>query len=41
MERVGHTQIATTQRYMRRGRLLVAKGEVVFPPLPGELLKKK
>lgn len=41
MERVGHTQIATTQRYIRRGRLLVARRETVFPRLPDELLRKK
>lgn len=41
MERVGHSQITTTQRYIRRGRLLVAKRETVFPKLPDELLRKK
>jgi integrase len=34
MERVGHAQIMTTQRYMRRGRLLVgASEEELFPRL--------
>lgn len=38
-ERVGHLHLATTERYMRRGRLLaVASGERVFPRLPDCLL---
>lgn len=42
MERVGHTQITTTQGYMRRGRLMArARGERPFPPLPDCLLRKK
>lgn len=35
MERAGHTQMQTTQVYMRRGRLLAkAAGEEPFPDLP-------
>ena len=33
-ERVGHLHLSTTEIYMRRGRLLVAQNERVFPPLP-------
>lgn len=40
LERVGHAQLATTERYMRRGRLLVARNERVFPALPACLRKK-
>ncbi|HKY40743.1 MAG TPA: tyrosine-type recombinase/integrase [Polyangiaceae bacterium] len=41
MERVGHTQITTTQGYMRRGRLMArARGERPFPALPKCLLRK-
>ena len=40
MERAGHAQILTTQRYMRRGRLLVSGAkEELFPRLPDELLQ--
>ncbi|MBX3131245.1 MAG: tyrosine-type recombinase/integrase [Polyangiaceae bacterium] len=39
MERAGHAQLATTQGYLRRGRLLaVARGERPFPRLPRCLL---
>jgi integrase len=42
MERVGHTQITTTQGYMRRGRLMArARGERPFPPLPECLLRNR
>lgn len=35
MERVGHQHLATTERYMRRGRLMaLARGERVFPAPP-------
>jgi len=34
MERVGHAQIMTTQRYMRRGRSLATKTEDLFPAIP-------
>jgi integrase len=35
VERVGHANLATTERYMRRGRLMAtASGERVFPALP-------
>lgn len=37
-ERVGHLHLSTTERYMRRGRLLVAARERVFPALPKCLL---
>lgn len=41
MERVGHADLKTTQRYMRRGRLMaLARGERVFPPLPKCLLRR-
>lgn len=40
MERAGHAQILTTQRYMRRGRLLVSGSkEALFPALPRDLLQ--
>lgn len=40
MERVGHLHLTTTERYIRRGRLLArASGERVFPPLPPGLLR--
>lgn len=39
LERVGHTHLSTTERYLRRGRLMaLAQGERVFPPLPQQLL---
>jgi hypothetical protein len=41
MERVAHSEVATTQQYMRRGRLLVAGRERVFPTLPKNLLGRK
>jgi integrase len=38
-ERVGHLHLATTERYMRRGRLMaLTRGERVFPRLPESLL---
>jgi integrase len=38
VERVGHANLATTERYMRRGRLMaIASGERVFPALPRAL----
>lgn len=41
MERAGHAQLATTQLYLRRGRVLaVARGERPFPTLPACLLGK-
>ncbi len=41
MERVGHADLRTTQRYIRRGKLLAVRRERVFPPLPECLLKKE
>jgi integrase len=38
MERVGHSNLGTTERYIRRGRLLVSRRERVFPTLPPRLL---
>lgn len=40
MERVGHADIRTTQRYIRRGKLLTVARERVFPALPECLLRK-
>lgn len=40
-ERVGHTQLSTTERYIRQGRLMArARGERVFPVLPSLLLRR-
>jgi integrase len=33
-ERVGHQHLSTTELYLRRGRLMVAARERVFPALP-------
>lgn len=42
LERVGHLHLSTTERYLRRGRLLaLSRGERVFPRLPDHLLGKK
>lgn len=39
-ERVGHLHLATTEQYMRRGRLMaLARGERVFPDLPRALFR--
>lgn len=39
MDRAGHIQLATTQRYIRRGTALAgATGETPFPELPASLL---
>jgi integrase len=41
-ERVGHLHLATTEQYMRRGRLMaLARGEMVFPELPRCLFGEK
>lgn len=38
MDRVGHVQMATTQGYIRRGRMHArGRGEITFPRLPREL----
>jgi integrase len=41
MERVGHQHLSTTELYLRRGRLLVAARERVFPPLPECILGRR
>lgn len=39
LERVGHAHLSTTERYIRRGRLLArASGEVPFPAIPEVLV---
>lgn len=38
---IGHTQLSTTERYIRQGRLMArARGERVFPVLPSLLLRR-